>query len=54
MNAIEQKSNLNLLLKEIFLSLQFIMKHPNFKDAQTHYEFVLGPVKIKDGLFMGD
>ncbi len=30
------------------------MKHTNFKDAQTHYEFVLGPIKIKDGLFMGD
>ena len=26
----------------------------NFKTAQTHYEFVLGPIKIKDGLFMGD
>jgi hypothetical protein len=30
------------------------MKPANFKDAQTHYEFVLGPIKIKDGLFMGD
>ena len=54
MYAINQTWNLNLLLKEIFLSLQFIMKHPNFKEAQTHYEFILGPVIIKDGLFMGD
>ena len=30
------------------------MKPNNFKNAQTHYEFVLGPIKIKDGLFMGD
>lgn len=26
----------------------------NFKEAQTTLEFLLGPVKIKDGLFMGD
>jgi hypothetical protein len=30
------------------------MKQNNFKSAETHYEFVLGPIKIKDGLFMGD
>lgn len=30
------------------------MKHPDFKTAQTTFEFLLGPVKIKDGLFMGD
>jgi len=28
--------------------------HPNFKEAQTTIEFLLGPIKIKDGLFMGD
>lgn len=28
--------------------------HPDFKEAQTTVEFLLGPVKIKDGLFMGD
>lgn len=28
--------------------------HQNFKNAQTTVEFLLGPVKIKDGLFMGD
>jgi hypothetical protein len=26
----------------------------NFKEAQTTVEFLLGPIKIKDGLFMGD
>ena len=26
----------------------------NFKDAQTTVEFLLGPIKIKDGLFIGD
>jgi len=30
------------------------MKQTNFKSAQTTYEFILGPIKIKDGLFMGD
>ena len=30
------------------------MKRNNSKSAQTHHEFVLGPIKIKDGLFMGD
>ena len=29
-------------------------KHKDFKTAETHYEFILGPIKIKDGLFMGD
>lgn len=28
--------------------------HPDFKEAQTTVEFLLGPIKIKDGLFMGD
>lgn len=28
--------------------------HHNFKEAQTTIEFLLGPIKIKDGLFMGD
>ena len=29
--------------------------HPQgFKEAQTTIEFLLGPIKIKDGLFMGD
>jgi len=28
--------------------------HPDFKKAQTKVEFLLGPVKIKDGVFMGD
>lgn len=26
----------------------------NFKQAQTTIQFLLGPIKIKDGLFMGD
>ena len=26
----------------------------DFKKAQTTLEFMLGPIKIKDGLFMGD
>lgn len=26
----------------------------NFKEAQTTIQFLLGPIKIKDGLFMGD
>ena len=30
------------------------MKQANFKNAQTTYQFILGPIKIKDGLFMGD
>ena len=30
------------------------MKQASYKSAETHYEFVLGPIKIKDGLFMGD
>lgn len=28
--------------------------HPDFKKAQTTVEFLLGPIKIKDGLFLGD
>ena len=28
--------------------------HQDFKKAQTTVEFMLGPIKIKDGLFMGD
>ena len=31
------------------------MKQPQtFKQAQTTLQFLLGPIKIKDGLFMGD
>ena len=26
----------------------------NFKEAQTTIEYLLGPIKIKDGLFIGD
>ena len=26
----------------------------DFKKAQTTIEFMLGPIKIKDGLFLGD
>jgi hypothetical protein len=28
--------------------------HPDFKKAETKVDFMLGPIKIKDGLFMGD
>lgn len=28
--------------------------HPDFKKAQTSADFLLGPIKIKDGLFLGD
>lgn len=32
------------------------MKHANGKTKAliTPYDFILGPVKVKDGLFMGD
>ena len=30
------------------------MKGGDFKKAQTTVEFLLGPIKIKDGLFIGD
>ena len=30
------------------------MKHKELKQAQTTVEFLLGPIKIKDGLFFGD
>lgn len=31
-----------------------MQNHADFKKAQTTMEFMLGPIKIKDGLFMGD
>ncbi len=38
----------------IFIFKEQMKPHPNFKEAQTTIEFLLGPIKIKDGLFMGD
>lgn len=45
-----------MLFSEIIIILKEKMKpgNHNFKEAQTTIQFLLGPIKIKDGLFMGD
>lgn len=45
-----------MFISEIIIILKEKMRggNHNFKEAQTTVEFLLGPIKIKDGLFMGD
>jgi len=50
-----EKENIFKIESIIFYQYNLLMKQANnFKSAQTNYEFILGPIKIKDGLFMGD